>query len=289
MSIGNYCKACGSRLGEIDHGYCGAKACQDYARTVATCSQLRTVADPRKVVHKDQLLANIDDELKLLDGDALSMSPDAVIRREVLLKLRASILKYPWDDVTGLAPPHLEQKCDHLNLTPFSAGGMYDSRVEQKSIATPQHLDPSVRPSIRVPIRLSKIDVNAAIASRCVRKRHVDIATGTQLDRIAAMFCSLSGRQIFGAIHVNAGMQLEADEPFRARIKAAMPMERGDKYVAYDWMAPDAVCYDSRVAGVFDAATGMHLDKVAELNGLKRKGGETDESLRARLYKSHEG
>jgi hypothetical protein len=277
MSIGNYCKACGSRLGEIDHGYCGAKACQDYARTVAMCSQLRTVADPRKVVHKDQLLANIDDELKLLDGDALSMSPDAVIRREVLLKLRASILKYPWDDVTGLAPPHLEQK-------PIAT-----------TIAPPQYLDPSVRPSIRIPkfgahpsaIRFSKIDVDSAIASRCVRKRHVDVATGTQLDRIAAMFCSLTGRQILGAIHdVNGRMQLEADEPFRARIKAAMPCE--DWYAARDWFDAGGM-YDSRVEGVFDAATGMHLDKVAELNGLKRKGGETDESLRVRLYKSHEG
>lgn len=40
-----------------------------------------------------------------------------------------------------------------------------------------------------------------------------------------------------------------------------------------------------KVFGRYDMASGAHLDTVAELSGVKRKPGEPDNTLRARLYK----
>jgi hypothetical protein len=92
---------------------------------------------------------------------------------------------------------------------------------------------------------------------------------------------------------------MEPDVNFRKRILAVMPLERGDDVhtwdgglagVSIDRMTGAVSGNPSRgrIAGKFDSSSGYHLDIVAEMNGIKRKGGETDESLRSRLYRATE-
>lgn len=244
------------------------------------------------------LRSAVDEVLKRFKKDltriALSKPVEGV-------RLRIKSVRWHTDDLTGATDVHIDaEACDrildlgiaknrpiiphHVIIAPCDGDAEFFSVPRGRTHADRAQADDA--------------EISNAILSGTVKKRHVHLAQGSQLDGCGRRF-SIVRKQNEWDPTSKVTIPFEPDVNLRKRILAVMPLERGDEVrtrdtglagLSFDRMKGTAStnsCH-GRVAGKFDASHGKHLDIVAEMNGIKRKGGETDESLRSRLYQSTE-
>ncbi len=210
------------------------------------------------------------------------------------VRLRIKSVRWHTDDLTGATDVHIEAESDvptrilacdlNVIIVPCDGDAEFFSVPRGRTHADRAQADDA--------------EISNAIFSGTVKKRHVHLAQGSQLDGCGRRF-SIVRKQNEWDPTSKVTIPFEPDVNLRKRILAVMPLERGDEVrtwdtglagLSFDRMKGTAStnsCH-GRVAGKFDASHGKHLDIVAEMNGIKRKGGETDESLRSRLYQSTE-
>lgn len=209
-----------------------------------------------------------------------------------VVRLRIKSVRWHTDDLTGATDVHIEAESDvpprylakDVIIAPCDGDAEFFSVPRGRTHADRAQADDA--------------EISNAILSGTVKKRHVHLAQGSQLDGCGRRF-SIVRKQNEWDPTSKVTIPFEPDVNLRKRILAVMPLERGDEVrtwdtglagLSFDRMKGTAStnsCH-GRVAGKFDASHGKHLDIVAEMNGIKRKGGETDESLRSRLYQSTE-